>query len=176
MFTRDGAIAAARALIEKSSDEHGYIGLGTGTVDNPAEVAMGTTTNYARVKCNWSTSTSNTDTEANIGLDTNFGTGGVLEGTDSTTGLPYISVKLRNYNTFMFNDADNPFAAQGTSVWGTITVVCLYSAATGGNLLYAGELATSFQVNQGDRPRFSTITQDHPNPAFTIELKFQQVQ
>ena len=173
MFTVEGAKAAAKSLIENS-----YIGLGTGTtLGATTEVPMGVSTNYARVKCNWSTDTSNTDTEANIQLDTIYGTGGVSEGVDPVTGLPYIIVQLRNYNTFMFNDADNPSASQGAVVWGEITTLYLFPAATGSysTVLYEGQLTsggqtTSITVYQGDRPRFSA-----DNKAFTIQLKFQQV-
>lgn len=173
MFTVEGAKAAAKSLIEGS-----YIGLGTGTtLGATTEVPMGTSTNYERVKCHWSTNTSNTDTEANIQLDTSYGTGGVSEGVDPVTGLPYIIVQLRNYNTFMFNDADNPAASQGDIVWGVITVIYLFSGASvsGSDKLYEGQLTsggqtTSITVHQGDRPRFSA-----DNNAFTIQLKFQQV-
>lgn len=43
-----------------------------------------------------------------------------------------------------------------TASWGTVTHWGVYDAATGGNLLYWGELTTPRTINSGDTPRFNT--------------------
>jgi hypothetical protein len=43
-----------------------------------------------------------------------------------------------------------------TGSWGTVTHWGVYDAATGGNLLYWGELTTPRTITSGDTPRFNT--------------------
>ena len=85
------------------------------------------------------------------------------DGTNVTepSGNGYVRKLLGNYNqsyTQLMSQAANGKSEnsaeihfnKATGSWGTITHVCLYSAATGGTLLAYGALTESVAVTEGD--------------------------
>jgi hypothetical protein len=54
--------------------------------------------------------------------------------------------------------------SQATAAWGTVVAWGIYDAATGGNLLYYGDVSPTKVVNSGDTPQFAagalTFTED----------------
>lgn len=53
------------------------------------------------------------------------------------------------------NTADVDFTASGGN-WGTVTHIGIFTASTGGNLLWHGAMAASRTVNDGDTLTFAT--------------------
>ena len=89
----------------------------------------------------------------------------------STSGTGYARVAIAN-NTTNWPAASNGIKANAnaitfpaaTAAWGTVLSFYIVDAATNGNVLYGGDLASSRTVNSGDTCSFATsaitITED----------------
>lgn len=82
-------------------------------------------------------------TEVTADANTNYARVAIPQGTGewstpSGTNLEYSNLKEVKFNV------------PGSQSWGTITSVGLYDAATGGNLLWIGNIGTSKPVSSGD--------------------------
>jgi hypothetical protein len=92
-------------------------------------------------------------------------------GGTEVSGSGYARVNLAN-NTTSWPTTSTGTKANGTNIvfptaagsWGTITHFGIFSAASGGNLLFHGSLGTAKSVGSGDAPSFPigslTITAD----------------
>lgn len=67
--------------------------------------------------------------------------------TNNSTNFPAASGGAKSNGTAI------TFAA-ASATWGTVTHFAIYDAASGGNLLFHGELTTSKLIESGDTPSF----------------------
>lgn len=82
-------------------------------------------------------------TEVAINSNTNYARVAIPQGASSWSTPSGVNMEYSNLQEITFN-------VPGSTSWGTITSVGLYDAATGGNLLWVGTIATSKPVSSGD--------------------------
>lgn len=68
---------------------------------------------------------------------------------------PYWNAPIDDAGPQVIDNAGEIVFPQATADWGTVTAVGIYDAATGGNLLYHGSLATSKSVTTNDTFKFA---------------------
>ena len=86
------------------------------------------------------------------------GTGGVEVVSNANTNYARVTIPSNSsnwsepsgINRQFSNLNDVVFGVPGTQSWGTITGMGLFDAATGGNLLWVGDIGTSRPVSSGD--------------------------
>lgn len=82
-------------------------------------------------------------TEVTINGSTNYARVAIPQGAGEWSTPSGVNLEYSNLKELTFN-------VPGSASWGTITSMCLFDAATGGNLLWVGNIGTSKPVSAGD--------------------------
>lgn len=82
-------------------------------------------------------------TEVTVNGATNYARVAIQQTSSDWSTPSGVNLEYSNLKELTFN-------VPGTASWGTITAVGLYDAATGGNLLWIGNIGTSKPVSSGD--------------------------
>lgn len=82
-------------------------------------------------------------TEVTANGSTNYARVAIPQGASEWSTPSGVNMEYSNLNEIVF-------PVPGSASWGTITSVGLYDAATGGNLLWVGQIGTSKPISAGD--------------------------
>ncbi len=103
----------------------------------------------------------------NIMLETNLWVGlstadpgddGATLAEPSGSGYARVAVTAATWDAASAGSKDNGTAItfpEASGAWGTVSHVCLFDAATEGNLLWSGALGASEAITSGEIPRFT---------------------